>query len=512
MNQPFNLKTAVVAVTNWIVHTTAGCGFIVVSLTLAGLAFSPTAQAQSCPSLCDTFGNTAEGLNALKDPTMGTDNTAIGNNALFNNTTGSSNTATGDAALIFNTTGGANTATGAGALNRNGGGSNNTANGFQALFSNTSDNNTATGYQALSSNSAGSGNTATGVAALQHNNVDGNTAMGYQALFSNTTGGATATGYQALFSNTTGHFNTATGAFTLLSNTTGNSNTAMGDGALGSNTSGGNNTATGDSALGGNTIGNNNTATGSNALNNNTTGNANTATGYLTLLNNTASNNTATGYQALLNNTSGGNNIALGNLAGHNLTTGSNNIDIGNQGVGGESAKIRIGKQGTQTGTFIAGIYNISEPATTSVIKPVYINSNGQLGTAAPASSQRFKEQVRPMDKSSEAILALKPVTFKYKKDSEGTPQFGLIAEQVEKVAPDLVVHDEGGKPYTVRYEAVNAMLLNEFLKAHREAQQLKATVAQQQKQIEALTAAVQKVSDKVELNAAADHRSVAGD
>jgi trimeric autotransporter adhesin len=252
-----------------------------------------------------------------------------------------------------------------------------------------------------------------------------------------------------------------------------------------------------------------NTAIGFGALFSNTTGHNNTANGLLALENNTIGHdNSAEGFQALANNATGFSNIALGSNAGINLTTGSNNIDIGAPGTAGESKKIRIGKQGTQTATFIAGIYNVNEGGT---IKPLYINSNGQLGTQAPASARRFKEEIKPMDQTSEAILGLKPVTFHYKSDSERTPQFGLIAEEVAKVNPDLVVRDENGEIYTVRYEALNAMLLNEFLKEHKKVEKLectvakqqkdfKATIAQQQKQIEALTATVQKVSDQVAL------------
>jgi trimeric autotransporter adhesin len=194
-------------------------------------------------------------------------------------------------------------------------------------------------------------------------------------------------------------------------------------------------------------------------------------------------------------------NIALGSNAGANLTTGSNNIDIGNRGVAGDAAKIRIGKVGTQTATFIAGIHGVTVASGVGVV----VASNGQLGTVT--SSARFKEAIKPMDKASEAILALKPVTFRYKPeiDPKNVPQFGLVAEQVEKVNPDLVVHDSDGKPYTVRYEAVNTMLLNEFLKEHRrlekQGKQFDAKFAQQQKQIEALTAIVQKVSDQVALS-----------
>ena len=177
----------------------------------------------------------------------------------------------------------------------------------------------------------------------------------------------------------------------------------------------------------------------------------------------------------------------MGVNAGQNLTTGSNNIDIGNPGVAGESNIIRIGTEGTQTAVFIASI--LSAPVSSGV--GVFIGNNGQLGTMR--SSERFKEAIKPMGKASEAILALKPVTFRYKHklDPEGIPQFGLVAEQVEKVNPDLVARDHQGKVITVRYEAVNAMLLNEFLKEHRKVQELEAAVTQQQKEIKALTASL---------------------
>jgi len=181
----------------------------------------------------------------------------------------------------------------------------------------------------------------------------------------------------------------------------------------------------------------------------------------------------------------------LGEGAGQNLTNGSNNIDIGNDGMAGESNTIRIGVEGTQTVTFIAGIYAETTGDAGSTI-PVMIDANGNLGTAA--SSERFKTEIKPMDKSSEVILALKPVTFHYKRDSKGIPQFGLVAEEVAKVNPALVVRDRNGDIYTVRYEAVNAMLLNEFLKEHRRVEQL-------EKQVEALTAGLQKVSAQVELS-----------
>jgi uncharacterized coiled-coil protein SlyX len=269
--------------------------------------------------------------------------------------------------------------------------------------------------------------------------------------------------------------NTADGSGVLTSLTTGTDNSGFGYQALLHNTSGSFNTAAGWRALYSNTIGHGNTANGFEALYFNTSGN----------------NNTAGGYQALLHNTIGSGNIAAGWGDGANLTTGSNNIDIGNAGIAGESGTIRIGHSPSQTRAFITGISGVAVSGAT-----VVVNSSGQLGVAP--SSRRFKDDIKPMDKASEAILALKPVTFHYKKqiDSNSTPQFGLVAEEVEKVNPDLVVRDARGEAYTVRYEAVNAMLLNELLKEHCKVQeqdatiaQLKSMMAQQQKGIEVLAA-----------------------
>jgi len=189
----------------------------------------------------------------------------------------------------------------------------------------------------------------------------------------------------------------------------------------------------------------------------------------------------------------------VGTNAGANLTTGSNNIDIGPPGVAGEANTIRIGAAGKQTATYIAGISGVTVAGGVGVI----IDGNGHLGTVT--SSERFKEAIRPMDKTSEAILELKPVTFRYKQelDPDGMPQYGLVAEDVERVNRDLVVRDADGKINTVRYDAVNAMLLNEFLKEHRRVEEqrnyFEAKIRQQQQQIEALTATVQKVSDEME-------------
>ena len=350
-----------------------------------------------------------------RDNSTGAVNTASGAYALTNNTTGSFNTANGASALQTNTTGGSNTATGANALFANTTGSTNTATGLAALASNTTGTaNTADGTTALQDNTTGSYNTATGRDAMNNNTTGNfNVGCGYQALFSSTTGASnTASGFDALYANTTGGFNVAVGANSLQANTIGI-----------------NNVATGGFALATNSIGTNNTAIGGNTL----------------------------------FNVTGSSNTALGASAGADLTTGSNDIAINNRGVSGESGVIRIGTTGTQTATYVAGIWQAPITGTAS---PVRVNSSGKLGTVP--SSARFKEAIKPMDRASEVIHALQPVSFRYRKelDPTGVPQFGLVAEDVAKVNPDLVVTDEQGKPFTVRYEEVNAMLLNEFLKS----------------------------------------------
>src|SRR5947207_7293891 len=376
----------------------------------------------------------------------------------------------------------------------------NTAEGDDALFNlDTSQgtNNTAIGFAALFSSTTGISNTAVGFDALYSNTIGAvNTATGSSALFSNTTGtDNTAHGAFALFFNTTGTSNTANGVEALQNNTAGQRNTANGGVALFSNTTANSNTATGFAALFSNNA-DNNTANGYQALNQNTTGFNNTADGVGALFSNTTgSNNTADGFQALLNNTTGSFNIAVGNGGGGDLTTGINNIDIGNNGVAGESKTIRIGKSGKQTNTFIAGISGATVPTGVAVI----VDASGHLGTTT--SSARFKDAIKPMDKASEVILALKPVTFHYNQeiDPEGTPQFGLVAEDVEKVDPDLVARNEEGKPYSVRYEAVNAMLLNEFLKEHKKTEKMEATVASLIATVKEQAAQIQKVSAQLE-------------
>ena len=358
----------------------------------------------------------------------------------------SDNAGFGQQALSNVTTGDANTATGAGALLRDTTGSNNTATGWGALAGNTTGfNNTANGWNALNLNN-GTSNTAIGAAALQNN--------------------------------TTGNYNMASGFFALQRNTTGEFNTATGAGALFSNTAD-ENTATGAAALVFNTTGGSNTAAGSAALFSNTTG----------------AHNTGNGFQTLATNTTGNDNVALGFLAGNSQTTGSNNVYIGSN---------ILGVAGENNACYVASIFG----QTSASGIPVLINSSTKLGTAT--SSKRFKEDIKPMNKASEALFSLKPVAFRYKKeiDPTGKSQLGLVAEDVEKVNPDLVVRDKEGKPYSVRYDQVNAMLLNEFLKAHRKIQEQEQTISQLKSGLEMLTATVkeqasqiQKVSAQLRLN-----------
>jgi hypothetical protein len=387
-------------------------------------------------------------------------NTAEGQNALFSLTTGGFNTGVGFLSLRSNTTTGFNTGIGAG-----------------TLLANTADGNTATGAGALLSNTTGASNTANGAFALFSNTTNGgSTATGYQALFYNTGFGNTADGYQALYSNTTGHENAANGGQALFSNTEGSFNTANGIQALFSNS-----------------IGDSNTANGYQALSGNTTGTFNTANGYRALFHNTTgSNNNAVGYLALFGNSTGSLNAALGINAGGNVTTANSVIAIGTPGAN------------VSNSCFIGNIRGVTTVNADAI--PVMIDSASQLGTYS--SSRRFKKEIKPMDKASQAILALKPVTFHYKTDNTGTPQFGLIAEEVAEVNPNLVVRDKDGEIYTVRYEAVNAMLLNEFLKEHRKVQEQEKIIGELKSGMTSLAATVkkqaaqiQKVSDQLNVS-----------
>ena len=377
------------------------------------------------------------------------------------------------------------------------GNGNSAAENVQALISLTTGvNNTATGFQALLNNTTGSNNTATGAGTLFANTGDQNTATGTGALLSNTTGGNnTANGTFALNSNTTGTQNTATGASALQGNTTGHGNTANGYDALRDNATGNNNTAIGYRALSSNVTGSHNVALGINALATSVDANVNTAIGYAALQNNTEGvSNTAVGYATLFGNTSGDANIAIGDRTGYQQTTGSNNIYVGYdiEGTPGENNSCYIGSIFGQT---------------SSGGTPVYVNLMGKLGTTT--SSRRFKEDIKPMNSASETLFALKPVTFRYKKeiDPQGIPQFGLIAEDVAEVNPQLVVRDKEGKVNTVRYEQINAMLLNEFLKEHKRVEEQQVTISDLKKDLGVLTAQlkeqaaeIQKVSAQVEM------------
>ncbi len=325
-------------------------------------------------------------------------------------------------------------------------------------------------------------NTCYGTGVLGMNTLTGtaNSGFGYSALYFNTTGSDnTASGYAALYINTSGSQNTASGGYALFQNTDGDENTASGHSALYSNTTGSSNTASGSIALYFNTTGFNNTATGRSALSNNTSGSFNTASGFAALGSNTAGDfNTADGTGALYNAT-GHRNVALGYNAGSLITTGSDNITIGaqNQGKAGDNGVTRIGSKSYQAKAFIAGISGVKTGLATA--KTVFIDANGQLGTIK--SSRIYKEDIQPMGSVSERLLNLRPVTFRYKEpydDGSKPIEFGLIAEDVAEVFPELVVNDSEGKPETVRYDLIATLMLNEFEKEHAELAALKKQVA----------------------------------
>ena len=277
--------------------------------------------------------------------------------------------------------------------------------------------------------------------ALENNTVAGaNTAVGYQALHSFIAGPVgfeqlglcTAVGFQALGNATGGVGNNAFGDQALLNNTDGSGNIAIGHQALLDNTSGDSNIAIGAGALLNNTIGRWNVANGGGALSSNVTGELNTAIGQQVMQSNiSGSNNTAVGDQALVYNTNGSHNIGLGDGAGVNVMTADRVICIGAVG------------EDISNSCYIGQIFN----ATCIGGSAVFIDANNRLGTIT--SSRRFKEEIKPMEQASQTLFALKPVTFRYKKeiDSSGLSQFGLVAEDVAKVNPDLVVRDKEGKP-----------------------------------------------------------------
>jgi trimeric autotransporter adhesin len=338
--------------------------------------------------------------------------------------------------------------------------------------------NTRDGQNALFSLTTGTFNSALGfdaVAFISEASFD--TGVGTGALFFDTGGTNTAVGAAALLSNKIASFNNAVGAFALFNNDSDGTgaaefNNAHGRNALLNNVHGDENDAFGDDAMEENTTGAQNTAMGDDALDGNTTGNG----------------NTAMGKEAGNSITTGSNNVCIGHNAGIGIVDGSDIIAIGTEAAG------QFANVGPTC--FIGGIDGEPTGDAGSTV-PVLIDSNNNLGTFA--SSRRVKHDIKPMDKASDVILALKPVSFKYNHDKKGTPCFGLIAEEVAQVDPDLVVRDKNGEPWTVRYEQINAMLLNEFLKEHQTVQEQGATIARQQKQIDALAAGLQKVSGQLE-------------
>ena len=439
-------------------HAHFRCTVFMIAFAVAALAVSLVAQAVVPPpdGGYPNF-NTAEGQNALLSLTTGVGNTAVGWFSLSSDLDGSFNTAVGAGTLLLNIgdqstgEGVENTAVGTAALLLNTTGSRNTALGVLALENNdTGSNNTAIGSEALANSITGVDNTAVGQSALSSNtNGDNNTATGYAALFSNTFGRAnTANGYLALRSNTSGSFNTALGRVALTNHQTGDFNIAIGNQAVEHQTSGEGNTFIGSGV--------------------------------------------APGF------TTGDNNIVLGRGAGSTLLTGSGNVIIG-AGVG------TAGGQNNQT--WIRNIRDTPQPVGAGV-NVVTIDSGGRLGH--DVSSCRYKKDIKPMDKVSEMLFALEPVTYHYKKeiDPTGSIGYGLIAEDVAKLNPDLALRNAKGEIEGVHYQQINMMLLNEFLKQHRKVQELETTVAQQAKGMEVLTAQlkeqaaqIQKVSAEIVVN-----------
>jgi len=356
-------------------------------------------------------------------------NSAFGKNALSSNTTGFQNSAFGSYALLFNTEGTENSAFGEGALLANTTGDRNSAFGVRALDENTTgDGNSAFGRHSLSLNTTGCCNSAFGEDALQFSTGSRNAAFGYRALRNNKSSYNAAVGYKALYSNNTGFRNVAVGYNALGDNTSGTYNVGLGNGA-------------------GNNL-------------------------------NVGARNVAIGSLALGNATSGNDNIAIGLNAGSAQTTGSRNIYIGsNSGVAGESGQIKIGSLALHDKVTIAGIHGTSASGGITV----FVNASGVLGTGA--SSLRFKQGVRDMGETSEVLLQLRPVTFRYRKEvaggGEDVPQYGLIAEEVAEVAPELVARDAKGQPYSVRYHVLPSLLLNEMQKQQRTIETLLARVEQ---------------------------------
>jgi Chaperone of endosialidase len=450
--------------TSHTLHSKANLISGVIAALIAG-----SASAQQPPDVVpsDAGGNSAMGADALlllKAPNCST-NTAC------------ENIAAGVGALYANSTGSYNEAYGFQSLNNNLTGTYNAAYGYRALHKNTTGgSNTAVGTQALYSNQTGISNTATGSGALYSNLSSYNTAAGFNALHNNATGTQnSAFGLGALSQGAAGSYNTAVGSEALLWNNGGNYNTAMGMQALSANVTGTDNTASGNQALLSNTTGDANVAFGSNALQSNVSGGA----------------NVALGQSALLHNTTGYSDIAIGELAGSD-TTGSNNIDIGSEGAAGENGVVRIGTPGTHTAVFISGI-----ESTKITGNAVYVTSKGELGVLA--SAERYKFKIEPMGVNTEKLQQLRPVTFHLKTDPNGMVQYGLIAEEVNKVYPELVIRDESGAVQGVRYDELAPMLLNEVQQQKSQLHDMQQQVAELKKLNDSVQLAMAKLLEKEE-------------
>ena len=428
MNEQKTMKTLIRSIN----RSPLRCGFFTLAIALCWFALSPPLKAADCPTACGSGGNVAVGPNALNSVTTGINNTAVGTGALTADTTGAYNAAIGNGALENNTTGFQNMAIGAEAL-ANSNGNFNMGIGFRSLFMNTGSRNSGVGAAALRNNTSASDNTAIGSTAMREN--------------------------------TTGEFNTAIGSAALIANTTSSDNVAVGDSALASY----NGLTAGIDGF--------NTALGSIALTALTEG----------------FQNTVVGRRALQFFTTGNNNVAVGWRTGDGVSTGSGNTFIGTQagattpGIGTYNNTILLGIAGDSNANnpngrcYIGNIRGVTPGNGVLDSIPVIIDSDGNLGTAP--SSERFKKDIKPMDnKISEAILKLNPVTFHYKggdiKKAQEKLQFGLIAEEVAEVNPDLVAHDKDGKIYTVRYDEVNVMLLNEFIKEHKKVEQQQVSIS----------------------------------
>lgn len=432
----------------------------------------PAVNPSSSYFVAGSQDNTASGVSALQANTTGTNNTANGKGSLQSNASGANNTALGALSGGNQTTGSGNLALGYQAGANWTTGSNNIALAAKGIAGESAT--IRIGTQGTHSRAFMAGIRGVSVSGGQSVVVDANGQLGVVTAIPGTLNTATGTG--ALQSNTTGSFNTGTGTAALAFNTTGSNNTASGYNALQSNTAGSANTANGVDALKANTTGGSNTASGVSALRSNTTGASNVAFGYEAAKAQTTANaNTALGYQAGLKWTTGTENIAIGAGAGKNQTTGNNNIAIGANGSTEDTGTIRIGKKNKNTSTFIAGIRGVNVTGGQAVV----VTSSGQLGVVS--SSARYKQDIQPMGDASNPLMQLRPVTFHYKQaeqDGRRPLQYGLVAEEVAEVMPELAIYNEDGSPESVAYQVLPSLLLNEYQKQNKELKQTQAKLA----------------------------------